>query len=114
MFLLFDIGATNTRLAVSKDRQTLQDTKIIPTEKVFDMQIQLMTEIAKELIGDESIEGCAGGVAGALNEDKSALIKSPHLPEWVLKPIKEELEANFDSPVILENDAMLGGLGEAV
>lgn len=114
MHLLFDIGATNTRLATSKDGYSLKDIKVIPTEKVFENQIQLMTEIAKELIGDESIEGCAGGVAGALNEDKSALLKSPHLQEWVLKPLKEELEANLDCPVILENDAMLGGLGEAV
>lgn len=114
MFLIFDIGATNTRLAISKDGQTLKDIKIVPTNKDFENQIQLMTEVAKELLGEDSIESLAGGIAGTLNEDKSALIKSPHLPEWVLKPIKEELETNFDCPVILENDAMLGGLGEAV
>src|SRR5438045_3223448 len=105
MFLVFDIGGTNTRIATSFDLQTLENTKIIPTEQNFELQIQNMTQEMEELRGEENIEAIAGGVAGSLNLDKSSIINSPNLMEWIQKPLREELEANFDTGVLLENDA---------
>lgn len=113
MYLVFDIGGTNTRIASSSDGKTLKNSKSIPTEKDFEKQIQLIISIANELSNGSKIERAAGGVAGTLSKDKSVLINSPHLKEWIQKPLKEELETNLGTPVYLENDAHLGGLGEA-
>lgn len=113
MYLLFDIGGTNTRIATSLDGKTLTPTQTIPTEKDFEQQIQMIAEVTGKLKEGNKIEAAAGGIAGIYNEDKSALIKSPHLPEWAQRPLKEELETVFVAPVYLENDSHLGGLGEA-
>lgn len=122
MYLLFDIGGTNTRIAISGDGKTLADTKIFPTEQDFEAQVQQISQTTDKLIHDQKmnefssskIEVAAGGVAGSLDKAKSLLLTSPHLESWSHKPLKEELERVFDCAVCLENDASLGGLGEAV
>ena len=114
MYLVLDIGGTNTRVAKSSDGQTLTDVKTIPTDQDFEQAIQSLSQIAQELSKGERIQAVACGVAGILDKEKKLLIKSPHIEEWVQKPLKEELEKAFDCPLYLENDAHLGGLGEAV
>lgn len=113
MYLVFDIGGTNTRMAVSSDGQTLINTQIFPTEKDFEQQMQVMGEIAEKLRDTQNLEAASGGIAGSLSQDRSVLLGSPHIQAWVQRPLKEELETIFDAPVYLENDAHLGGLGEA-
>ncbi|MBI2597546.1 ROK family protein [Candidatus Daviesbacteria bacterium] len=114
MYLLLDIGGTNTRITLSSDGQTLTAIKTFPTEEDFETQIQLISRIAHELTGGQKIEAAAAGVAGILDKEKSLLLKSPHLDSWTYQPLKEELEQVLDCAVYLENDAHLGGLGESV
>ncbi len=114
MYLVFDIGGTKTRLALSEDGQTLTSTKIVPTEKDFESEIALISRITREVTSGEKLEAAAGGVAGVLSKEKDLLLTSPHLESWAHKPLRIELEEIFDAPVYLENDASLGGLGEAV
>lgn len=114
MYLVFDIGGTNFRVAVSNDGKTILQSKIVPTPQDFQTGIQVLKQAADELSLDSKIEKIAGGIAGPLDKQKSMLVSSPHIPGWVKKPLKDELEKVFDYPVTLENDADLGGLGEAV
>lgn len=114
MYLVFDIGGTNTRIAVSEDGKNLGAIKTFPTQQDFESQIQQISQLTHELTNGQKIEAAAGGVAGVLDKEKNALLSSPHLESWSHKPLKEELETIFDAPVYLENDAHLGGLGEAV
>lgn len=112
MYLVFDIGGTNTRIATSIDGKTLTATKIIPTEKDFEVGLQTIKKVADEL-STEKISVIAGGVAGPLDSSKTMLVKSPHINSWVNRPLKQELARVFDCPVYLENDTALVGLGEA-
>ncbi len=112
MFLVFDIGGTNTRIAVSSDGKTL-NSKVIPTEKDFAVGIEIIKKVASELAGTEKITAVAGGIAGPLDKDKTMLVKSPHIANWVNKPLKQELENIFGCQVKLENDTVLAALGEA-
>ena len=114
MYLLFDIGGTKMRLAVSKNGQAIDDIKIIPLPQNFDEGIQKIKELAKELLNGQEITEIAGGIAGPLDKNKSTLIASPHIRDWINKPLKETLEQTFRVRVILENDATLSSLGEAV
>lgn len=114
MYLLFDIGGTNIRLAVSTDGETLAESKVIPTSADFDQGIQTIKQISNELSSGEKITGVTGGIAGVLDKDKTMLVASPHIRGWIQKPLKLELEKMFDCQVFLENDANLNGLGEAV
>lgn len=113
MQLVFDIGGTNLRMAVSSDGKTLLNSKIIPTPQDFDQGIRVIKQTAEELSRGEKITKISGGIAGPIDESKSMLVKSPHIPGWVGKNLKQTLENLSNTPVNLENDAILGGLGEA-
>ena len=113
-YLLFDIGGTKTRLAVSSDRKSFGEPKIVPTPKNFNEAIALFQKVASELRGSEKITAAAGGIAGPLDKEKAKLVNSPNLPDWVQKALKEELQKAIDAPVYLENDAAIVALGEAI
>lgn len=112
MYLLFDIGGTNTRITVS-DGKNLGSIKIIPTPQDFESGIQILKHEIDQLLDGQLVEKVAGGITGLLDIHKTMLIKSPHLFGWVNQPLKETFEKLFDAPAYLENDAALGGLGEA-
>lgn len=101
------------RMAVSVDGKELTQSKIIPTPKDFNEGIKTLKQAADELSHGEKITGVAGGVAGPLDKDKTCLATSPNIPGWINKPLKAELETVFDCKVILENDTVVGGIGEA-
>lgn len=113
MYLLFDIGGTNTRLSFSEDGKTFLKPAIFDTPKSFDKGIAQLEEIFKDFAQGHEIKAIAGGIAGALDEKKTKVINAPHLPEWSNKPIKSILTRIFNVPVFLENDTALVGLGEA-
>lgn len=113
MYLVFDVGGTKTRIALSLDGKTLGEIKIIPTVKDFNEAINIFKQAGDELSGGQKIESVCGGVAGPLDKDRTMLVSSPHVGDWVNKPLKSELEKAFNCPVNLENDADLAALGEA-
>lgn len=113
MYLVFDIGGTNMRIATSVDGKILSATKTVPTPRDFKQGIQTLKQVADELSGGQKIEAVAGGVAGPLDKDKTMLVKSPHIGGWVNKPFKQGLEKALSVPIHLENDADLATLGEA-
>lgn len=102
------------RIAASSDRETIAQTKTVPTPTDFEQGIQILRQISGELSGEEKIASAVGGIAGALDKDHSILVASPHLKGWVQKPLKKDLENIFGCRVTLENDTALNGLGEAV
>lgn len=114
MYLVFDIGGTNARVAVSHDGKEIKEVKTIPTLPEFNEGMQSIQQAADELRKGEKITGIAGGVAGPLDKDKSMLISSPHIPGWIQKPMKAWLQQVFNVPTYLENDTAMIGLGEAV
>lgn len=114
MRLLFDIGGTTMRVALSHDNQTLTKVKDLPTPQDFFEGINQLIETTHNLIEDQPLELISGGIAGVLNQEKSYLINSPHLTSWINQPLKDRLATEFKVPITLINDASLGGLGEAV
>lgn len=101
------------RVAVSVGGKDITQSKIVPTPKDFEQGVQTLKQVADELSHGEKIDGVAGGIAGPLDREKTMLVASPHISGWIQKPLKLELEKTFGCKVLLENDADLGGLGEA-
>lgn len=114
MYLLFDIGGTHTRFAISSDHKTLGEVKIIDTPKNYSDVLNTYKIIVTELTKGEKLSAICGGVPGVLDSQKAMLVSAPHLPDWVGKPFKEDLQRTLEAPLFLENDAALAGLGEAV
>lgn len=113
MYLVFDIGATKMRLAISENGQKLNEPKIIPTPQNFQEAMTQFKQLTQELIGSEKIAAAAGGIKGSLDKKEGVLLNPPNLPNWKGKSFKQEAERIISAPVYLENDAVLAGLGEA-
>lgn len=113
MFLLIDIGGTNTRLAVSRDGATFDKPKIVLTPPDFDEAMAQIETIAQKLSSHANIKAAAIGVPGPLDQAKTMILSAPNLPGWHNKPLKHKLEQKLGAPVSVENDASLAGLGEA-
>jgi hypothetical protein len=69
MKLLFDIGATKTRLAVTTDDKTLGEALIFDTDSSHGGQAELIKE-ARRLVGDELVSLVAGGAPGTVDRIK--------------------------------------------
>lgn len=100
------------RLA-SSDGKSVLKTVILDTPKNFEEGVGLFKKAALELAGAETIEKVAGGIAGPLDKEKSTLLRAPHLPGWVDRPLRQKLAEVLNAPVFLENDSALVALGEA-
>lgn len=114
MHLVFDIGGTNLRVAVSSDGKTLSAIKVVPTPQDFNEGIRTLKQVSDELSRGQKIEKAAGGITGPLDKQKIMSLRPPHQPDWGQKPLKEELEQVLGVPVHLENDTALAALGEAL
>src|SRR3989344_5345381 len=115
MHILFDIGGTKMRVAASRDGRGLDEVRVektIPYD--FEEGMRVFESLVTDVAGGESITHVVGGIAGALNREKTHLVNSPNIGGWVHKPLKEVLETRFKAKVFLENDTALVGLGEAV
>lgn len=114
MFLLLDIGATNIRLSVSVDGKNIVSPQIFPTPQDFNQGMKQIQTVAAQLTGGQKVTAICGGIPGPLNKQKSYVANFPNIIDWDNKPLKETLKQLFNAPVLLENDASLVGLGEAI
>lgn len=116
MYIAFDIGGTNTRIAASKDgKEIFGEPKKIDTPKRFEDGLQMFEDVIRELIGDEKVEALGGGIGGPLSRDRTMLLSSnkENLSGWVKKPLATALSERIKAPVFLANDTAIVGLGEA-
>lgn len=112
-YLLFDIGGTQTRLAISKDGLSFEEPVVINTPQNFDQAVEEISSKAKEM-ADGEIKKAVGGIAGSLMRDKTGVYRSGNLLDWEQKNLKLTLQEKLDCDLFLENDTALVGLGESV
>lgn len=111
-YIIFDIGGTNTRVAVSEDLKSFEKPIKFKTPINFKEGIEKIVEAAQSLAKSE-IRGAGGAVRGMLSEDRSYIAHDDVLSKWVEEPLMENLTERFNTKVYIENDAALAGLGEA-
>jgi predicted NBD/HSP70 family sugar kinase len=112
-YVVFDIGGTKTRVAVSEDLETLLENESFKTPDNFEDGMDQICAAIKRLT-DSKITGIAGAVRGRLTEDKTGIDKEVVLKKWVGKNIHKKLQKFADVPIFLENDSALAGVGEAM
>ncbi|MCA9362042.1 ROK family protein [Candidatus Kaiserbacteria bacterium] len=112
-YILFDIGGTKTRVAISEDLATLRAVESFKTPVKFEDGVKKIIATAKKL-GAEAPMALAGGIRGPLMEDKSGIENDAVLQQWAGQSLVEALQAHYDVPVHLENDTAIAGVGEAV
>ncbi len=101
MYVLYDIGKTKMRVAVSSDLKKVDQHKIVDTPERFSDTVALFKEIVTELVQEGEIEAIAGGSSRLIDIGEKVSFKS-------------YVEQIFNVDVFSENDAAMAGLGEAV
>ena len=114
MYLLFDIGGTNTRLALSKDLDSIEEKMIFSTPSDYSNGINKIAEEITALLDGREITAASGCVAAVFDGNNEKIIRAPHLQDWENFNIKKDLIHLTDSKVLVRNDTDLAGLGEAV
>ena len=112
MYIIFDIGGTNTRVAASADLETFGTPVKFKTPLNYDDGIQAIHAAIAEVSKGETIKGLAGGIRGQLNQEKSGILSEVILTDWVDKHITADIGIPYNAPVYLENDTAIVGLGE--
>lgn len=114
-YALFDIGGTNTRVAVSEDLKTFCDPIKFKTPDNFEEGIDAVVEAVKKLT-DKDIRAVSGGIRGVLDAERTVMTYDPgkKLTKWEEEPLAQRLKKKLKTDIYLENDTALVGLGEAV
>jgi predicted NBD/HSP70 family sugar kinase len=113
MYILIDIGGTKTRVTLTEHREAFLPPVVFETPQDFGDWITALKEAAKPFHNGRKISGVIAGVPGTFTHE-GRIKKTPNLPLWVDVSLNEALGEIFSCDVILENDAALVGLGEAV
>jgi glucokinase len=113
MFLLFDIGGTQTRIALAHRDEIIEESDY-QTIQSYPEALAMLVREARSMAGSNAITAAVIGVPGPLNADKTMLLNAPNLSEWVGQSLHDDLSDGLKVPVHIENDAALAGLGEAV
>lgn len=114
MHLLFDIGGTKTRLAVSEGGDNISKPLIFPTLQDFSEGMAKFKQSCEDVLAGKGVQFAVGGIAGALNKERTDMLKSPHLPDWTGKSLKQTISHALGVETYIENDTAMVGLGEAV
>jgi glucokinase len=113
MFIVVDIGGTKTRVARSRDLETLDQIVIVATPNDYRSGRDRLIALAQELSGGERVEALAVGAPGVISRDRRTLMHAPNLAGWDGASLVDDLQHVLGAPVILENDTAMVGLGEA-
>jgi predicted NBD/HSP70 family sugar kinase len=115
MHILFDLGKTKLRIAGTRSFDSFVEPRIFDTPQKYEDTIALIAKTAREIAGADSIDSVGGGIGGPLEHSKQSLAEGVNFPGWGGRPFTKDLSSALDeSPVYLENDSALVGLGEAV
>lgn len=113
MFLLFDIGGTTTRMAISQTGDKLDDVKLFPTNHNFSEAMEKMHQVSDEFSNGETFHAVLGGVR-SYDRQTGTLFHQPNFPLWGGEPLLATMREMWGKDVFLENDAVMVGLGEAI
>ena len=112
MYLGIDIGATKTLVACfTNDGVITERSKFLTPKNYTQFKKELADTVAK--MSTSTFFACCVGVPGKLDRKQGIGIAMGNLP-WKNVPIGEDVKAIASCPVVIENDAKLAGLSEAM
>ena len=109
MYILVNVGATKTKIGLSKNFEKIDKIEILNTLHNY---IDFL-KFFKNKFSSLKIKLASFGLPGVFNQSKNKLIYAPNLKDFENKNIKRDLEKILKCQVLLENDSALEGLGEA-
>ena len=95
MIGVFDIGGTGWRTATANLKFEILNLKYGETSSNYKEGILRLISSLKASGAEGKFEKIAGCIAGVIDQNTGKLIKSPNLLDWVGKPLREDLEKEF-------------------
>lgn len=107
-YLGFDIGASSIKAALVKDRQIIK-SRVQDLPPSLEGLLLALVKIYAELIaniGHEELGGAGFALAGVMDIERQAMLKSPNIKYLDGQPIRKLLEERFRGlPLKIEHDA---------
>jgi glucokinase len=108
--LAIDIGGTKFSVALFEDeRMTRRESRV--TDR--DGGPEWMVAQIETMVSDWSFERCGIGFGGPVDFPTQTVTLSTHVGGWRDFPLVERIQQRFKVPVVMDNDANVGALGEA-
>lgn len=112
MYLGIDIGGTKTLVALLSDRGEIIESQKFATPKVYPVFLQSLAKSVASLSTNTYVS-CGLAVPGLIDREQGVAKALGNLP-WKNVPIQRDVQRISACPVVIENDANLAGLAEAV
>ncbi len=114
-----DMGATHLRLTLAnlgarvlQEEEQPFDVTLGPEASLEALNARIAALLAQTGIPIEQVAAIGLGVPGPVRSQEGMVLAPPIMPGWDRYPIREALETRWQRPVVLNNDAELGALGE--
>ena len=111
-YLGVDIGGTKTLVATLDDSGAILEQKKFFTPKEYSKFLSQLADTIGDLKNNK-FTAAAVAAPGRIDRSKGIAIAFGNLP-WEKVAIKSDMEKLVDCPVLIENDANLAGLSEAM
>ncbi len=119
MLIGIDVGGTNTSGGLASEDGTLITKIRRRTDRAGGAAagIHLISEIIAELKeyagrGGSEVRRVGVGFGGPVDFERGVVLLSHHVEGWEGIGLRDELERRFQTPVVVDNDANAGTLGE--
>jgi glucokinase len=113
--LAIDLGGTKFSLAVFEgDQMAARETRTTDREAGRDWMLQQIAALARKWESNLHFERCGIGFGGPVEFSRQRVARSTHVGGWVDFSLPAWIERELQVPAIMDNDANVGALGEAV
>jgi len=112
MYICIDFGGTKTTAASVTDDGSITYKNKIKTDHDYQTHLNNLVDLIKHDLSDDTKAICLS-VPGLIDRENGIVHALGNLP-WKDKPIRDDLNKSLPGvKILIENDAKLGGLGEA-
>ena len=112
--LAIDIGGTKYSMAVfAGDRMIARHTEATDRAGGRDWMLRQIVRQASAWRSEHGFTACGVGFGGPVIFDQQRVALSTHVGGWSDFPLTQVLQDELSVPVVMDNDANAGGLGEA-
>jgi len=112
MYASIDIGGTKTLIAVFTEKGIIKEQIKYPTPAKYEDFVDEMASTVANLSTKE-FKGCGLALPGIVDRNEGVGVFFGNLP-WRNVPLAADVEAIFNAPAAVENDAKLAALSEAL
>lgn len=113
--LAIDIGGTKFTMAAFEDgRMAARESKATDREGGRAWMVEQIDRIAAGWAAEAAFDRCGVGFGGPVDYPTQMVTLSTHVGGWSDYPLVDHLRETLQIPVAMDNDANVGGLGEAI